>query len=163
MLCVPNLLHDFRGFCGFLLHLSCLHVDDLFNDSHQDSFNWKCCVQLHDLHDHVIGNSFVNNKAGLLQQFPLDSARASEFALAVHPQSSRPGQHNSVRNSLCETTLTLCWVCQRSVSLRIVNVVLFDLVLRFFIRELLTHTFLHVALNLLHSVAAAFNCSIGAF
>ena len=31
-------------------------------------------------------------------------------------------------------TLTFCWVCQRSVSLRIVHVVLLDHLLRFFIR-----------------------------
>ena len=47
VLCVLNLLRDFRDFCRLLRHLCCLHVDDLFNDSFQ---SWLCGALLwHDL------------------------------------------------------------------------------------------------------------------
>ena len=57
------------------------------------------------------------------------------FALAVHPQPSRAGQHSSFRNSRSE------FHC-------LVNVSLLDHFLRFIISGLLIHVFLHVALNL---------------
>ena len=57
---------------------------------------------------------------------------------------------STVRSDIrsCGITLTFCWVCQRTVSLCVVNVSLLDHFLRIFIRELLIHVFLHVALNL---------------
>ena len=46
-----SVLRDFQDCCG-LHHLCCLHVDDVFNDSFQDSSHWK-------LHDHL--NNFLLN------------------------------------------------------------------------------------------------------
>ena len=135
--------------------MSCLHVDDLFNDSYQHSFNWKCCVQLHDMLDHVIGNSFVYDKLDYSPNFLLnlwnwhvnDSLHCAILHALLNSllryTRNRLVRVSTIRSGTrsCGITLMFCWVCQRSVSLRIVNVHPFDHVLRFCIRELLTHVF----------------------
>ena len=77
---------------------------------------------------------------------------APEFTLASIPQSPRPGQHGSFRDSLLWNHIDNPLAYQRSVSLCNVDVGLLDLFLRFIIRELLTHVLLHVS----HSFALYF-------
>ena len=107
-------------------------------------FKWKDCVQLHDLLDHVIGNSFVNDKLDYFNNLLLNL------------------WNWHVNDSLrCAFLHALLWhdaQLGRFLSLCIVNVGLLDHFLSIFICELLTHTFLHEALNLctrlqLHSAA----------
>ena len=49
VLCVLNLLRDFRNSAGLLHHLWFLHVDDLFNDSFRDSLQWNAVNNLNEL------------------------------------------------------------------------------------------------------------------
>ena len=117
-------------------------------------WNWHVndvihCAILHALlwHDEHNFDSFLLHLVVVAQDLFIDDALLNSHLRYTRNRLVRVSTIRSETRS-CGITLTFRWGCQRSVSLYIVTVGLLDHFLRFFIRELLTHTFLHVALNL---------------
>ena len=153
VLCVHNLLRDFRDFLWFS------PSPELLARRRSVQRLVPRFIQLERLcTTSRFARQCDRRQAGLLQQFPFESVELhvndSLHCAILHALLNSllrivsSGQHNSFRNSLLRNHLDILLGLSTSVSLRIVNVVLLDHVLHFLIRELLTHTFLHVALNL---------------
>ena len=137
VLCVLNLLSDFRDVDDLLHHVCFSHVDDLFNDSFRDSGHRNAANNFNDLLRHAIPHALLwydlHNFDSFLSHLAMVSHDLFNNDALLHsllrysplpPRSSRPGQRNSFRNSLLwnhfEHLLNCLFHCASSTSVSLI-------------------------------------------